>query len=336
MHGARSSCAMGTFWKTAMINVKSAGFMLLALWMVSADAQAQDQDLLFTGEVFSQQAQEVFVPLTNNWQARISMMLPEGTEVDVGDLVVEFDGSEAARQLEQQQEAQRTERAKTQRDIAKLEQELNAATFQLEQARVSLELAGLKADVPKGLIGGLDYAENQLAKERAITAVEDATEWLKDRQKSAAERLRQAELDTQKGENQIELWNRMLASFTIYATQPGFIIYGIHPWNRTKFQEGDTVRTSFRVAQIADTADLAVKIFINSIDRPRVKAGSRVNIMMDALPDLQLEGRLESISDSGERRLEWGGGLYYEGVVLFESAKVPDLLPGMSALVEPL
>ena len=309
---------------------------LLAIWiLIPMAASAQDQDLLFTGEVFSQQAQEIFVPLTNNWQARISLMLPEGTQVQAGDVAVEFDGSEAARQLEQQLENQRTAQAKTERDIARLEKELTGAGFQLKQARVALELASLKADIPEGLIGGLEFADNKLAKEKAIKTVEDASQQLKDKQKSIADRVRQAELDEQKGKNQVELWNQMLASFTVRAAQPGFIIYGKHPWNRSKFQEGDTVRTSFRVAQIADTSELAIKVWINSIDRPRVEAGTRVSIMMDALPELELEGRLDSISVSGARRMEWGGALYYEGVVLFESTQVPGLLPGMSALVEP-
>ena len=309
---------------------------LLAIWiLVPMAASAQDQDLLFTGEVFSQQAQEIFVPLTNNWQARISLMLPEGTQVQAGDVAVEFDGSEAARQLEQQLENQRTAQAKTERDIARLEKELTETGFQLKQARVALELASLKADIPEGLIGGLEFADNKLVREKAIKSVEDARQQLKDKQKSIADRVRQAELDEQKGKNQVELWNQMLTSFTVRAAQPGFIIYGKHPWNRNKFQEGDTVRTSFRVAQIADTSELAIKVWINSIDRPRVEAGVRVSIMMDALPELELEGRLDSISVSGARRMEWGGALYYEGVVLFESAQVPGLLPGMSALVEP-
>lgn len=299
-------------------------------------APAQDQDLLFTGEVFSQRAQEVFVPLTNNWQARISMMLLEGTQVQIGDVVVEFDGSEAARQLEQQLEAQRNERAKTERDIAKLEKELLVAEFELKQARVALELASLKADVPEGLIGGLEFADSKLEKEKALKRVDDASQQLKDQRKNISDRNKQAELDQKKGNNQVELWNQMLASFTVRATQPGFIIYGKHPWNRNKFQEGDTVRTSFRVAQIADTSELAIKVWINSIDRPRVEAGIRVSIMLDALPEIELDGRLDSISASGARRLEWGGALYYEAVVLFESEQVPDLLPGMSALVEPL
>ena len=318
-----------------MLKLKATKSLLAACVLIPLVVSAQDQDLLFTGEVFSQQAQEIFVPLTNDWRARISMMLPEGTQVQTGDVAVEFDSSEAARQLEQQLENQRTAQARTERDIARLEKELIAAEFQLKQARVALELATLKADIPEGLIGGLEFADNKLIKEKAIKSVEDASQQLKDKHKSIVDRGRQAELDKQKSENQIELWNQMLTSFTIHAAQPGFIIYGKHPWNRTKFQEGDTVRTSFRVAQIADTSELAIRVWINSIDRPRVEAGTRVSIMMDALPELELDGHLESISVSGARRFEWGGALYYEAVVLFESAQVPDLLPGMSALVEP-
>jgi HlyD family secretion protein len=308
---------------------------MLAWLFLPLAAHAQNNEILFTGEVFSQQAQEVFVPLTNNWQARISMMLPEGTQVERGDVVVEFDGAEVARQLEQQLVTQRTEQAKTERDIAKLEKELVEAEFRLQQAGVSLELATLKADLPEGLIGGLEYSENILDKEKAIKAVEDAEEQLKDKQQSVRERDRQAKLDQQKGDNQIELWNQMLESFVVNAAQPGFIIYGKHPWNRTKFQEGDTVQTSFRVAQIADTSELAIRVWINSIDRPRIKTGQAVNIMLDALPGLELKGRLDSVSDSGSKRKEWGSALYYEGVVLFDSADRPQLLPGMSALVEP-
>ncbi len=318
-----------------MFSPKAINCLLAACLLVPMAVSAQDQDLLFTGEVFSQRAQEIFVPLTNDWRARVGMMLPEGTQVKTGDVVVEFDGSAVAQQLEQQLEAQRTAQAKTERDIAKLEKELIAAEFQLKQARVALELATLKADIPEGLIGGLEFSDNKLEKEKSIKRVEDASQQLKDKRKGIADRGRQAELDQQKSENQIELWNQMLTSFTVHAVQPGFIIYGKHPWNRTKFQEGDTVRTSFRVAQIADTSELAIRVWINSIDRPRIEAGARVSIMMDALPELELDGRLDSISVSGARRMEWGGALYYEGVVLFESDQVPDLLPGMSALVEP-
>lgn len=307
----------------------------LAVGCLPTAAMVQAQDLLFTGEVFSQQAQEIFVPLTDNWQARISKLKPEGSKLEIGDVAVEFDGADVARQLEQEVESQRTEQAKTERDLAKLDEELLRADFALKQAGVTLELTTLKAEIPAGLIGALEYSENQLSREKAIKALLDATEQLKDKRQSLKDRERQAELDERKATSQVELWNEMLTSFVIKATQPGYIIFGRHPWTRTKFEEGDTVQTSFRVAQIADTSDLAVKIWINSIDRPRVQADSAVNIMLDALPDTQLSGRLQSISDSGQKRGEWGGGLYYEAVVVFDQKLDVDLLPGMSALVEP-
>lgn len=319
-----------------MLRLKPCKLILpLAIWICPAGALAQAQDLLFTGEVFSRQAQEIFVPLTNDWQARISKMKREGTKVEVGEVVVEFDGAEVARQLEQQKETQRTEQAKTERDLAKLDEEILIASFALKQAEVTLELANLKAEIPEGLIGALDYSENQLARERAIKAVQNTTEQLRDKRQSLKDRQMQAELDVKKATSQIELWNEMLASFVIKATQPGYIIYGRHPWTRAKFEEGDTVRTSFRVAQIADTSDLAIKIWISSIDRPRVKPDVAVNIMLDALPDSRISGHLQSISESGEKRSEWGDGLYYEAVVVFDQKLGDGLLPGMSALVEP-
>lgn len=339
MLNGRLLCAMGKSLKMLQAEKFKIRWLLtaglLSGGLLPLSAMGLEQDLLFTGEVFSQQAQEIFVPLTNNWQARISKLKLEGSKLEVGDVAVEFDGADVARQLEQQEETQRTELAKTERDLAKLDEELLTAEFALKQANVMLELTTLKAEIPEGLIGGLEYSENQLAREKAIKAVDDSTEQLEEKRQSLQDRQQQAELDLKKATSQIELWNEMLSSFVIKATQPGYIIYGRHPWTRTKFEEGDTVQTSFRVAQIADTSDLAVKIWINSIDRPRVAADSAVKIMLDALPETQISGRLQSISDSGQKRGEWGDALYYEAVVVFDRKPDADLLPGMSALVEP-
>jgi multidrug resistance efflux pump len=291
---------------------------------------------LFTGEVFSRKAQDIIVPLTTNWQAGISKMVEEGAAVRPGDVVVEFDGAEAARQLEQQREAARAEWAKTERDLAKLEKEFLQADYALKMSELTLELADLRAATPEGLIGSIEYSENQLALESAKKALEDAGKQLADKDKSLRERREQATLDEKKFELTEFWWMEMLTAFSVEAEQSGYIIYGNHPWTRAKFQEGDSVRTSFKVAQIADTSDLAIKIWINSVDYPHIKAGVPVNIVLDALPERKMQGKLESISDSGSKRGEWGRAVYFEGIVAFDNSAIPDLLPGMSALVEPL
>lgn len=296
---------------------------------------AQIASPLFTGEVFSRKAQDIIVPLTTNWQAGISKMVEEGAAVRPGDVVVEFDGAEAALQLEQQRESARAEWARTERDLAKLEKEFLQASYALKMSELTLELAELRAEIPEGLIGAIEYSENQLALESAKKAMEDATEQLTDKDKSLSERQEQAVLDEKKFELTESWWMEMLESFSVEAEQPGYIIYGNHPWTRAKFQEGDNVRTSFKVAQIADTSDLAIKVWINSVDRPHIEAGASVNIVFDALPEQSVTGTLESISDSGTKLAEWGRSVYYEGIVSFDNRAIPDLLPGMSALVEP-
>ena len=308
----------------------------LALWLLASTALPANDAPLLTGEVFSLQAQEIIVPLTSTWQARISRMIEEGSAVQPGDVVVEFDGAEAARQLEQQREAARAERAKTDRDLARLEKEVIQAEYALELAVLAVELAELAAATPKDLIGAIEYEENQLALERAVKEWDNAEQRLADVSKSLRERRQQARLDEKKAELAENWWQDMLESFTVKADQAGYVIYGNHPWTRDKYQEGDTVRTSFNVAQVADTGSLAIKVWINSVDRPRMEAGSAVRIVFDALPSQQVEGELISISDSGSKKNDWGDAVYYEGVVAFDDAQVPGLLPGMSALVEPL
>ena len=314
--------------------IRRVALALAALWLSEVVPASDGPPILLTGEVFSRKAQEIVVPLTSSWRAQISRLAPEGSFVEAGDVVVEFDGTEAARAIEQHRETVRTEQARTERDLARLDKELAQSQFQLRQAEVVLELAALKAEIPETLIGAIEHSENQLARQEAVKALEDARKQLEDRRKSLTERQRQAGLDERKNELQAEWWSEMLESFTVTAEQDGYVIYGNHPWTRAKIQEGDTVRTSFKVAQVADTRDLAIRVWINAIDRPRVTAGEAVTIVLDAIPETELSGTIESISDSGSKRQEWGGAIYFEGQVQFKASLPEGLLPGMSALVE--
>jgi HlyD family secretion protein len=264
------------------------------------------------------------------------MMVKEGQQVQPGDVVVEFDGSRAALELEQQSEATLAENVIAERDLARLEKEHVIASFAVQLAEVELDLASLHAEIPEGLIGSLEYAENQLAAEQAKKVLDDAQTQLIDKEESLAERKRQFALDLQKADLQKAWWAEMLESITVEATQSGFVIHDKHPWSRSKFQEGDLVQTSFKVAQVSDRSELAIRVWVNSVDRPHIETGAAVRISFDALPGRSLNGRLDSISDSGYKRNEWSRAVYFEGSVSFDAMSEPNLLPGMSALVEVL
>jgi multidrug resistance efflux pump len=195
-----------------------------------------------------------------------------------------------------------------------------------------MELGAMKAEIPKGPIGALEYADNQLANEKAIKALENAQKQLAGKVQNLDARQQQAELDRRKADI-TEAWlQEMLVRMTVLATQSGFVIHGKVPWTQAKIQEGDPARTNTMVAEVADTSDLAIKVWVNGVDRPHIEAGVPVTITLDALPEETLPGRLETISDSAGD--EWGKSIYFLGTVGFDAERIPGLLPGMSALVE--
>jgi multidrug resistance efflux pump len=245
---------------------------------------------------------------------------------------VQFDGTEIQRELEQNLEQRRSQEAVTDRDLAKLAKELTQARFAVAQAQVAMELAAMKAEVPKGPIGALEYADNQLANEKAIKALENAEKNLAGKVQNLDARQQQAELDRRKADITEAWWQEMLERMTVLATQRGFVIHGRNNWTRAKFQEGDSARVNWKVAEVADTSDLAIRVWVNGVDRPHIEVGVPVTITLDALPEETRSGRLETISDSAGD--EWGKSIYFMGTVGFDAERIPGLLPGMSALVE--
>jgi multidrug resistance efflux pump len=306
----------------------------LAFVIVSIGLEAREYPALLTGEVFSRTAQDIFVPHISTWRANISLMVPEGQQVQSGDLVVAFDGTSTMSELEQHKGQQRAQQAVADRDLARLDKELTQAWFLVEQCKVALELAELKAEIPKGLIGAIEHAENQLAKEQGIKQLNDAFKLLEEKQQGLEAMQQQVRLDQRKAELKEAWLTETLARLSVEATQPGYVIHSNHPWTRAKFQEGDTVRTSFKVAEVADTSDLAIRVWVNAVDRPHLQVNAPVTIFFDAMPDNPLAGHLQDISDSATKRLDWGKAAYYEGTVSFNIDQAPGLLPGMSALVE--
>lgn len=299
---------------------------------LSSGLVARDYSPLLYGEVFSRTAQNIFVPHGGQGNLNISRLVDEGQEVHVGDVVVQFDGTEYQRQLEQHLEQRRSQEAVTDRDLAKLAKELTQARFAVAQAQVAMELAAMKAEIPKGPIGFLEYADNQLANEKAIKALENAQKQLEGKLQDVDARQQQAELDRRKADITEAWWREMLERMTVLAKQRGFVIHGRNNWTRAKFQEGDSARVNWKVAEVADTSDLAIKIWVNGVDRPHIDTEVPVTITFDAMPKQTWPGRLETISDSAGD--EEGTSIYFLGTVGFDEGRIPGLLPGMSALVE--
>ncbi|MEM9302368.1 MAG: HlyD family efflux transporter periplasmic adaptor subunit, partial [Pseudomonadota bacterium] len=199
---------------------------------------------------------------------------------------------------------------------------------------VEQDVAAMEADVPAEFVGELEHAENQLALERAENLTVQYGKAVEDIREKLAERERTLKLDRNLKLQRIERAENMLTSFEIRASQPGFMIYGSHPWMGNKFSTGDTVNTGWEIARVADDGTVLVIAWINEVDAPRVEAGSEVLVRFDALPDAEVTGVLELLGTAPEEKADWGRAAYHRAEIRLRRLPEGVLLPGMSALIE--
>ena len=95
--------------------------------------------------------------------------------------------------------------------------------------------------------------------------------------------------------------------------------------------EGDIITPAVPIIHLIDPNVMEIEVEVDEIDIAEVKIGQRVIIEVDALPTLQLESRVTSISTLS---IETGGVVLYEVTIGFDVPSGSGLKPGMSATAD--
>ena len=95
--------------------------------------------------------------------------------------------------------------------------------------------------------------------------------------------------------------------------------------------EGDSVSAVMTIVHLIDLTSMELEVEVDEIDIAEVKPGQRAIIEVDALPALQLEGEVTSISTLS---IEMGGLVLYEVTIGFNVPPDSGLRLGMSAIAD--
>ncbi len=95
--------------------------------------------------------------------------------------------------------------------------------------------------------------------------------------------------------------------------------------------EGDTVSAMMTIINLIDLTSMELEVEVDEIDVAEVKPGQRAIIEVDALPALQLEGEVASISLLSKKI---GGLVLYEVTIGFDVPQGYNLKIGMSAIAD--
>ena len=258
------------------------------------------------------------------------ILISEGDEVSEGDVLAKLDTDALELALTQSRAAYL--QAKAARDQAKVDIDRTKATrdqaeatrdqaeTSLEQADYNLELIELWSTQSRIDIAALqvEAAESQLAAaESQLAAAELQVEMAK-------LQVGAVESQVESAQQSVEYAQKQLDEATIITPLDG-VVASVY------VDEGDTVSATTTIIYLIDPTIMELKVDVDEIDIAEVQPGQRAIIEVDALPDLQLESKVISISLLPEVE---AGVVLYKVKISFDVPPDSGLKVGMSATAD--
>ncbi len=265
----------------------------------------------------------------------ITKLMPSGSQVVAGQLLVEFDRQnqlKAAidkrsehRDLEEQI---RKKRAEQEQARAKDETELAVAANAAQNAQLEMK--------KNAYLGRIDQEKNELrveetqAKQKQLKATFD----LKRRAEQAE--LRILEIQRDRAFKAMKSAEDNATRMVVTSPIPGMAVLRM-VWRpaggQVEIQEGEEARPGMPIMQVVDPAAMQVRVKVNQADVHVLQIGQPARITLDAYPELQFDGRVEQVTPVGTTSMLTTRVRNFVAIVSIQGSH-PKLLPDLSAAVD--
>lgn len=272
-----------------------------------------------TGEIKAQRSVTITAPSTGE-QLIITYLVPEGTFVKKGDLLVQFDPTELLNRLES---------AKRDLAAAEADLELTKAKNDLRKRELAEEVRKKEIEVKRAEgLSPVDVenakAELELAKAKAQTEI-----------KLMEAELVKSQVQLERAKQRVASAQKSLNELTVRAPGDGLVIHE-KVWRggqQVKVQEGDSPWPMQPIISLPDLSTLYVATDVDEADIGRIRPGQECHITLEAYPDTSLGGHIDRIGNLARPRYYTGGPNVFDVWVKLDRID-ERLRPGMKAKVE--
>jgi RND family efflux transporter MFP subunit len=261
------------------------------------------------------------------WQMKISSLVPEGTVVKEGDVVAELDRSGIAARMTEVSTSLTKAQAQFEQamldstlNLSKAREEIKTMEFGLEEKRLAKEQAVYEAPTVK--------RQSEIDYEKAQRALEQAKKDYVTKTEQAKAKMREVGAERDRFANQVKIVQDVMQGFTIKAPGSGMVIYE-KEWNGKKRTVGSQIGAwEPTVATLPDLSRMESQTYVNEIDIRKIASGQRVDVTLDSDPTKKFSGTVTSVANVGEQRPNTDAKVFEVKVLLSN----PDttLRPGMT------
>jgi HlyD family secretion protein len=267
--------------------------------------------------------QQSTVSATNDKQ--IVWLVPEGTRVKEGDLLIRFESNKYEIAKSTAQSALAVARA----DLSKALGQLEAQKVAQEKAR--LEYASLPELAEKGFVNRSELDAARLGHEETRAAT-----------RSFEAAVEAARANVERAESEVDQQNRKLDEGVVHAPRDGVVVYATtgEATSPRKVTVGMTPFEGMELIYLPDTSSMRVDTEVSEFDVAKVRVGAPVELRLDAYPEAVFRGEVSAVAALARQKISKVSGQAI-GVKIFDvSIKVLDqderLKPGLSTTVQVL
>jgi HlyD family secretion protein len=291
----------------------------------------------FYGEIEAKESHPIFVPeFRNTWQITVQTVVPDGTRVKKGDVVLAF----AKGTFEEDLREKVSELAVAEANMRKITEqngdERVTRTLAIQRATMGVELARLGVVEGVNLISKLDLEKARIDLARAELQLE-----LEKKALASFERKRTAALEVERlkvqavSDKQKEIRTQLgLMEVTAPADGVLYAPYTRLNWVMAKVAPGKVVRPGDKILEIPELDRFKAVIYVRQRDATLVRIGDEANVVATMFPDVSFKGKIVSKDDFATTRNERTGSSGPQGtlkemrvVLELEETKEP-LRPG--------
>ena len=287
-------------------------------------------ELNASGEIVAAHSINISAPRVRT-NLQIVKLTPEGTIVDSGDFLLQFDTNELVKLIEEKESELEIARANLEKSAASMMANMAQLKSALDNAQASYELANLRLE-QMAFEADVKVQEEKLRLRQSEISLEQANTKIKSQIIMDAAETRTLELKIEQAQAELSIAKEQLEQLTVTAPAPGLVVYQ-KIWKGSgmeKIKIGDTPWRGQSLIQLPDLSKMQVVSEVSEVDIGRLAKGQTVTIKLDAFPDPTFSGIISDIASLAHEK-EGQMEVKVFDVTIDIDQSDPVLKPGMSA-----
>ena len=291
--------------------------------------------LTLTGELQAVDSVNITPPrISDKWEFVITYLVAEGTRVQRGDLLIQFDASELETERLELENKREEAQIKITQKKAEVEAKRQDNLLARAEAETDLKVAQISAEIDPTLISRADAEKYQYEYSKQKITLEKTEEQIRNYEQTTRAELEVLRLDYEHADLELTHLVENLEHLSIRAPIPGLVIHGPGAEGVRKVQVGDTVHRGWPTIKLPNMEKLEVEAQVHDTNMTLLQMDMAVEVILDAYPTHKFRGKLSKLPDVSKARNPRSRQKNFRVEVALLEHDLAIMKPGMTARVE--